>query len=186
MAVNLPSDSVLTDDVLLVQLQQGNVAAFDAIYHRYLNKLYLQAFKLLKNKDLSKDIVQEIFILLWEKREVAHIQNLQAYLLTATRYQIFKAIKKHRLYTDYADLTEAQLPVYQHVDGVMAVKEVAFLMSEGVQKLPQKCQAIFKLSRVDQLSHKEIARELSISTKTIENQLTIALKKLRLTFKGYF
>lgn len=164
---------------LLLLLSKGNEEALKLIYQKYWQRLFISAYNVLKDKEGSEDIIQEIFIQLWQRRETLNITtSLGAYLFTATRYQVFHFIRKvpgrpelfenlqERFSTDAPDL-----PLY--------AKDLQQRVDVAVENLPEKCRDIYKLSREQHLSYKAIADHLQISTKTVENQLSIALKKLR-------
>ncbi|MEI6949050.1 RNA polymerase sigma-70 factor [Paraflavisolibacter sp. H34] len=174
-----PDSPYHNDPELLAALSQGNEDALVFIYRKYWERLFLSAFNVLKDKEACEDIVQEIFIQLWQKRDRLTITvSLSAYLFTATRYQVFHALKKgagrqelfegleERLTTDAPDV-----PLY--------VKDIQARVHAAVENLPEKCRNIYQLSREQHLSYKEIADRLQVSPKTVENQMTIALKKLR-------
>lgn len=174
------SASILNNEnELLYALSKGHEEALKVIYQKYWDRLFISAYNVLKDKEACEDIIQEIFFQLWKKRERLTITtSLQAYLFSATRYQVFHTIKKSsgrmELYEGLEErfLTDApDIPLY--------VKEIRERVNTAVENLPEKCREIYKLSREQHLSYKEIARHLQISPKTVENQITIALKKLR-------
>jgi RNA polymerase sigma-70 factor (ECF subfamily) len=164
---------------LLLSLSTGDEEAFKFIYQKYWQPLFLSAYNVLKNREACEDIIQEIFIQLWRKRGTLNVtSSLSAYLFTATRYQVFHYIKKsvgrQELFEDLEERfsTDAlDIPLY--------VKELQERINIAVADLPEKCRDIYRLSREHQLSYKAIAEHLQISPKTVENQLSIALKKLR-------
>lgn len=173
-----------TDKELLELLRQDDSEAFEVIYKKYFNRLYSHAFKMLKDKAVCKDIVQEIFVQLWTKRHTQEIQALDAYLNAVTRFQVFKTIRSSRQHEDLFD-AEHELPVCYTTEYSVTEKEISMVLSGGVAQLPEKCQAIFTMSRMEHLSTKEIALKLAIAPKTVENQLTIALRKLRVNFADF-
>jgi RNA polymerase sigma-70 factor (family 1) len=173
-----------TEKELLELLRQDDSEAFEEIYKKHFNRLYSHAFKMLKDKAVCKDIVQEIFVQLWTKRHTQDIQALDAYLTAITRFQVFKTIRSSRRYEDLFD-AEHELPVCYTTEYSVTEKEILMVLSGGIAQLPEKCQAIFTMSRMEHLSTKEIALKLAIAPKTVENQLTIALRKLRVNFADF-
>lgn len=175
----LSSQQLYDEKELLALLALGSEEALKIIYQKYWQRLFLSAYNVLKDKEACEDILQEIFIRLWQKRESSNITtSLSAYLFTATRYQVFHYIKKSagrpELFEDLEErfLTDApDIPLY--------VKDLQERINTAVERLPEKCRHIYKLSREHHLSYKAIADHLQISPKTVENQLSIALKKLR-------
>ncbi|MES3018108.1 MAG: sigma-70 family RNA polymerase sigma factor [Bacteroidota bacterium] len=168
--------SQLDDQQLLELLQAGDENVLTAIYDRYWSKLYLQAYNVMRDRDVSDDIVQDIIVQLWIKRETNNIGSLKAYLYSCVRYQVFKAVRSgKRLEPLDVDQSEA----ISDADSVILEKDILRLLDEGIAELPAKCREIFTLSRKDHLTTKEIAFRLGLSPKTVENQLTIALRRLR-------
>lgn len=166
------------DEKLLELLQGGDRIAFNDIYNRYWSKLYLSAYNILRDRQTSEDIVQEVLVSLWLKRETLAIESLHCYLYGAIRYQVFKAIRagKSKKYT----IAEANAPsVENEAENVLCEQDINNLLEQSVAKLPEKCRQIFLLSRKQHLSTSEIAVQLGIASKTVENQLTIALRRLR-------
>ncbi|TCD25559.1 RNA polymerase sigma-70 factor [Pedobacter psychrodurus] len=166
------------DSLLVSDMQSNDRCAFEKIYNRYWSKLYLSAYHILRNKEAAEDIIQEIFVSLWLKRAHTSVDNLNNYLFTSVRFQVFKAIRDGKLRTDL--LHDTELLVSPHnAENAFTEKEIAQRLDESIEQLPQKCKEIFILSRKEHLSVKEIADRLNISPKTVENQITIALRRLR-------
>lgn len=164
---------------LIFLLSNGNEKALKHIYQKFWQPLFLSAYNVLKDKEVCEDIIQEIFIQLWLKREKLHLINsLSAYLFTATRYQVFHKIRKS---TGRAELFENldERFITNAPDIPLYVKDLQLRINAAVEDLPEKCRNIYKLSREHHLSYKAISRHLQISPKTVENQLAIAIKKLR-------
>jgi RNA polymerase sigma-70 factor (family 1) len=164
---------------LLLLLAKGNQQALKLIYQKYWQRLFLSAYSVLKDREACEDIIQEIFIQLWERRETLKITySLEAYLFSATRYQVFHIIKKlpgrPELFANLEERLLADAP-----DIPLYIKDLQQRINLAVDSLPDKCKTIYKLSREQYLSYKAIADQLHISEKTVENQLSIAFKKLR-------
>ncbi|WP_462267191.1 RNA polymerase sigma-70 factor [Mucilaginibacter sp.] len=177
----MPATSVAylwPDNQLLSMLQQDNGSAFELIYKQYAAKLYAKAYHLLRNREASEDIIQELFTELWLKRHQLHISNLQAYLKTATRNRVLMYMRRNKvsLSDEVIDLLAEK---YSHADSRLLQKDLAEALEVNVARLPEKCRQIFSLSRMQQLSNREIADLLHIAPKTVENQITIALRYLR-------
>ncbi len=164
------------DHQLLELLQSDDELALAAIYERYWSKLYLQSYNVVRDRYICEDIVQEIIVQLWTKRSVNKIDSLKAYLYSCVRYQIFKAVRSGKI-TVSLELEDSA--TVNDTDSLLMEKDLQKLLEEGVAELPSKCREIFKLSRREHLSTKEIAFRLGLSPKTVENQLTIALRRLR-------
>ena len=170
---------ILDEKALLHRLAHGDEAALTAIYHHYWQPLFLSAYQVLKDKKACEDIVQNLFLQLWLKRE--HLQvhaSLKSYLLAATRYQVFHYLKNR---PETIELPEALAMRFtlSTSDQSLLQKDLSQRVKEVVASLPQQCRLIYQLSREEHLSHKEISERLHLSPKTVENQITIALRRLR-------
>lgn len=168
--------AALNDRQLLDLLQESNEQALAEIYERYWSKLYLQAYNIIRDRQLSEDIVQEVMVQLWIRRTVHQIDSLKAYLYTCIKYQVFKALP---LVKGKAIVLSPVFSVVNDTDSPVNTKDLQRLLDDAVAKLPVKCRNVFNLSRKDHLSTKEVAVRLGISPKTVENQLTIALRRIR-------
>ncbi len=169
-----------SDEKLLYLLQEGDEKSLEIIVLRYWEALYRVAFKILDDPYSCEDIVQDIFVGIWENREKLMVSNsLKAYLFAATRYGAYRQVKaqiqrQKGFENGNPDMIEKYNPQneLEYGDLLKSIEKV-------VNKLPERCKEVYLLSREEQLSHKEIASRLKISTKTVENQITIALGRLR-------
>jgi RNA polymerase sigma-70 factor (ECF subfamily) len=174
--------SCLTDAQLISQLKEGSYAAYTEIYHRHWASLYLYARKLLNDPIVAKDIVQEVLIYIWTNN-----QNLKdnvpiaPYLYTAVRNKVLTYISRQKLQNKYLDSLSAFIEQGEYTaDKNIREKELQEVIDKAIDALPKKMKQIFQLSKVEQLSNKEIATQLDISDKTVRNQLSTALKTLKL------
>ena len=166
---------------MLKLIKQDDRVAFKQIYNRYWSKLYIAAYKILRDRHASEDIVQEVLVKLWLKRNDIDIESLNAYLHNAVRFQVFNHIRNGKVRESFFVEVE-ELFVDNEAENNLLSIDFNRKLEKSVIELPEKCRNIFLLSRVEQLSTKEIANRLNISPKTVENQLTIALRKLRSSF----
>ncbi len=171
---------------LLDQLRLGDQNAFDALFRQYYKYLVVVAFRYVADDHLARDIAQDVFMDLWKRREQINIQQtIKAYLRRAVVNSCLSSLKKTRK-TTLQDDSEMILPDERNrVDGLYEYKELEAVVEEAVESLPERCQLIFRMSREENLIHKAIAAQLDISTKTIENQMTKALKTIRAALKKY-
>jgi len=124
---------------------------------------------------VARDIVQDVFVDVWQRKEQINLSNsIQAYLRKAVVFKTIDHLRKKKKYNEPIDDLEIAMPVIDSIE----IKELSILLDNAVEALPPRCRQIFVLSRYEKLSHKEIATELNISKKTIENQITKALKHL--------
>lgn len=169
------------DEGLLTLLHEGHEYALARIYKKYWDRLYLSAHALLKDSQACEDIIQEIFLKLWLNREVISIEtSLPAYLHASVRYAVFRQIRSGRVREDIFDHLYERIQAGSDY-GNIEYKELAQQINDLVDRLPDKCRAVYKLSREQHLSHKEIALQMNISPKTVENHLTKALSFLRVS-----
>jgi RNA polymerase sigma-70 factor (ECF subfamily) len=182
--MNSPEVQLLSDDRLIALIQENDIVAFERIYNKYWSKLYLSAYNILRDRQVSEDITQEVLVNLWMKRANLQLTSLNAYLYTAVRYQVFNIIRSGKV---RADLFNRLGELFSKNGGeeILSEKEINRLLEQGVAELPEKCRQIFIMSRREHLSTKEIAERLEISPKTVENQLTIALNRLRKTLGDF-
>ena len=171
----------LTDLELIALLREGDHSAFNQIYERYWQTLYQTAYNLLKDNDGAHDVVQEIFVWLWTNRERQHTDSIQPYLRAAIKYQVAKLVRHGKVKAAFYDRTVADYHVTTISDDGYEVRELQYIIAVFTRSLPEKAREIYRLSREELLTNKEIAHRLNISEKTVENQMTINLRKLRLT-----
>lgn len=166
------------DVELLNRLRENDAQAFECIYKKYWRNLYLTAFSILKDKQAAEDIIQDMFIQLWNKRSTITIKiSLNSYLTTCIKHEVFRVIRKRIAEIDANDLIQ-QDKAY-NAQELIEYKEFLHHTQQLISKLSLKCQEIFVLSREDQYSHKEIAKQLNISSKTVENHIGKALGILK-------
>lgn len=172
----------LSDPELFELLKKGNTHAFDAIYQRYFIPLINTAYKRLQSREDAQEIVQDLFVQLYIKRtQIERIGNLAAYLHTLLRNRIIDHFRQQLAYKKHqSKLIKMQPSVVQEaasskVDSKLLEEKI----SAAIDLLPQKCREVFLLSRVEQLSHQSIAKELDISVSTVEKHIIKALKVMR-------
>ncbi|MDB5086388.1 MAG: polymerase sigma-70 factor, subfamily [Mucilaginibacter sp.] len=170
-----------TDLELTDLLKSGSQSAFTEIYDRYSGLLYIFACKTVKDEDLAEDLVQEIFIYLWDKRQtITFNSSLSSYLYTALRYRFFDLVDKQKVRSDYVQAFQLFIEKGEYqTDNYIIEKELTAIINKEINNLPAKMREIFLLSRKENLDNKEIAARLEISEKTVKNQLSMALKTLR-------
>lgn len=140
------------------------------------------AFKTIQDEHKSKDCAQEVFLDLWKRREQIEIHtSLGAYLKRATVFKAIDYVRKRK--SPDQEVNEFDAIAFQNNN--LEFEELNNLIHRIIEQLPERCRMVFTLSRFEQLSHKEIAAKMDISEKTIENQITKALKILRKTVKDY-
>jgi RNA polymerase sigma-70 factor (family 1) len=169
----------LSDHELYQYLQQKQKKAFNLIFERYWELLFNAAFNMVKDEDSAKDIVQEIFMQLWQKNEV-DVRNLKAYLMQMVRYKSYRYLQRSRL-VDELLIEHHQIVDSNNPEVTLLFKELNGSLKAITKQLPERCQKIFHMSRFEQLSNTEIADRMNIKTKTVENQINKAINFLRQT-----
>ncbi|MDI9363856.1 MAG: RNA polymerase sigma-70 factor [Flavobacterium sp.] len=180
------NDCVNVDDaVLLERLSTGDKAAYTEIYNRYWQKLFAVAANKLNNLADAEEIVQDIFLELWNRRvSLVITSKLSSYLSVSVSYKVINVLAKRNVqnrYQQYA-ISSSPLADYSTIQW-LEFEELRERFLNQVAQLPEKCQLVFKLSREENLSYKEIAKQLSISEKTVEAHLSKArhILKMNLT-----
>jgi RNA polymerase sigma-70 factor (ECF subfamily) len=176
----------LIQNITLTEREQ--IALLEKLFKQYQPMLVSFAYNYLKTSEDSKGIVQDVFIAVWNNRENLRLDgNLKSYLFTATKNKCLNFIEKKRLQTvslessevgDFAPASRIAAKIPDTTE-IMEAEELRAVIFDEIQKLPPKCRAIFVLSREEGLSYKEIAQKLEVSAKTVENQIGIALKRIR-------
>jgi RNA polymerase sigma-19 factor, ECF subfamily len=177
------------EDIILVDLlKQGNNLAFQKIYNCYWDKLFAYTYNRLHVCDTSEEIVQDVFLSLWAKRESIIItSSLSAYLYGATKHRLLNELRSAKVRKAYASDYSAFVKNLTDNSNVehQDVKDLENSLEVRVAQLPKQCQTVFKLSRHEHVPIPDIAARLKISTKTVENYITQALKYIR-TSMGEF
>ncbi|RYE11785.1 MAG: RNA polymerase sigma-70 factor [Sphingobacteriales bacterium] len=171
------------DTKLLELIRFDDRNAFELLYNRYSSTVFHVAYNLFRDKDVCEDLVQELFIDLWFKRYQLNIDNLPAYLKVAIRNRVLVYLRTQKATLDVYTI-DKMMEQYT-TDSKLMQDDIARLLEEGIAHLPAKCRQIFILSRKEYLSNKEIASRLDLSIKTVENQITIALRHLRTGLTDY-
>ena len=177
----------LSDAALLEELTLDNQEALRVIFDRYWERLYAVAYNRLNTEEAAEDVVQEVLSALWIRRHEVVIEHLDRYLATAVKYAVFYEIRKERRRAALENSVE-----YLHL-GEQPMSPEDTLLYKGfmesidgeLSRLPEKCRLVFKYSREEGLSHKEIAARLNISPKTVEAHISRAIKQLRSAFKVF-
>lgn len=172
------ADNPFVDKNVAALLRAGSHEAFTQLYTRCWKKLLLIAWNHLEDKVMAEDIVHEVFMSLWENKNKVDIDNVEAYLATAIKFSIFKKCRR-----DLRRKTLAQQH-YQFTDIEAGEEKLDALFLQEfinglVEQLPEKCRLVFKFSREMGMKNAAIAREMNISEKAVEANLTRALKLIR-------
>ena len=153
-------------------------SSFERIYREHWSGLYSYAFNVLRENELCEDIVQEVFMDLWRRRQVVHISDLRSYLLQSVKYQIFNHFRESRYKKQL--LMEFDLVLAEcGIDESFEAQELEAQIKDVISQLPKRRRIVFDMSRNEGLSNKEISEKLVISLQTVKNQISESLKFIR-------
>ena len=170
-----------TDEELFILIKEGSHAAYAQIFDRFYGMLYLHALKILLDEDEAKDLVQELFEMIWMKRDAIFLNgSVSSYLYACTRNMVLNLIAHKKVRSRYLDSLGEFIGQEEYLtDFYVREKELKAIIEKEIAALPQKMGEIFKLSREKYLSHKEIASKLQLSELTVKTQVKRALKILK-------
>ncbi len=173
----------LSDEALWSSIRSDNVAAFELLVERYWEAVYTTAYSYLEDRDLAMEIANDTFMSIWQKKGHLNISSFKAYLTTSARYHVYKILRERKTLrlayvADYDGLS------YLNAQRNEGEEKIRYLnlkseIEEALQALPARCREIFLLSRLGELTNTEIAEKLSISKRTVENQISIAHRYLQ-------
>jgi RNA polymerase sigma-70 factor, ECF subfamily len=170
---------------VITQVVTGDLNTFEMVFRDYYKPLVRYGNTFLKDSDDAEDIVQQVFVSLWEKRDQLDIQtSIRAVLYKSVQNACLNKIKHLKVRTIYADEMKATAVYEDSSDSVQAA-ELNERIQQAMESMPEQCGRIFKMSRFEQLRYQEIADQLGLSVKTIENQMGKALKIVREELKDY-
>ena len=163
------------------RIRRGDKQAFDRMYELYAQRLYGFSISILKNKEDAKEVVQETFLKIWNKRQTINPKrSFKAYLFTISYHIITDLLKERSSSVNFQEyLKENFTADSARTDDWVNFEELKVKLNHLVNKLPHKRKQIYLLSREEGLSHFEIAQKLGISVKTVENQINLSLKYFR-------
>jgi RNA polymerase sigma-70 factor (family 1) len=173
--------SNFSDQELSIQLRNGDNSAFTEIYNRYWECLYKVSYSVLKDSDACDDIVQEIFVWLWLNREKQYTDSFKSYLYAAVKYKVANVIRHAKIKEAFFTYALETYKEAVNDENCIEVQELKAIIINFTENLPERARIIFHLSRNEYLSNREIAESLGITEKTVENQMNISLKKLRIS-----
>jgi RNA polymerase sigma-70 factor (family 1) len=175
----------MEDEILLKALQKGEEQAFQALYQKYWQKLYYIAYQRIQSQKETEDILQDLFLDIWNKRKSLNIQkSFAGYIMTALKYKVLRWIDMKMMQDKY-QANQTNTLIDNQLEQTLSFDELYALIEEGMDKLPEKCRIVFKMSREEQFSVKEIAEKIGISPHTAQNHINKALQLMRLHLKDY-
>lgn len=173
----------MSDEALFEMLKSDHVWAMKEIFDRHNLRLFQLAAGVLNDEDQAKDLVQDVFIDLWNRRHTSNIQLLSHYLSRAIKFQVLKHLRNGKLQDRHLKLAQ-KVQFANQTEEMLNFQELEIQLHKAITVLPPRCKEVFFLSRYQNLSHKEISMRLKISTKTVEAQISKALSVLRSKLEG--
>jgi len=167
--------------ILFELVSRGDTVAFKKLFETYRGRLHAAAYKVAKSADAAEDIVQEIFTRIWENHlHLAAIDNPSAYIFTIAYHESFRYLKKVSADQKLYESLKSRIKIMDNkTEEWMEIKETQQAIDQAVEALPPQRQLIYRLSRENGLSYKEIAVRLHISSLTVKKQLQLALRNIR-------
>ncbi|MEQ6119615.1 RNA polymerase sigma-70 factor [Reichenbachiella sp. MALMAid0571] len=171
-----------------VAISNDDEFAFKLLFDHFYPRLYGYALSLVKSHSPSEEIVSDVFVKVWRKRErLAEIENISHYLFRAVKNQTINYLDKKTLsLVDLDQVREKDVKGFLQPDISMMDRELASQIAIAIDSLPPRAKLIFGLIREDGFKYKEVADQLDLSIKTVENQMNIAIKKLKEKLTPYF
>jgi RNA polymerase sigma-70 factor (ECF subfamily) len=180
------SDTPFNDVELWNAIRKDDKQAFNTLFRRYWIGLYKTANSYFRDKEVCQEVVHDVFLNVWKRRHELEILIVDHFLLTAVRYQVYNRMRAAKLTVTYtAENIESTQNEHNTGESKLLEEELFTELQQRVGKLPKRCQEIFYLSRLKHLSNEEIAAQLGISKRTVDNQITLALKYIKLHYKSF-
>ena len=177
----MPADSFYDEHELLSQLKAGDKLAFARLYELYSRPLYFNLLKLLKTEQAAEEILQNIFFIIWEKREAITInQSIKGYLFRIAENKVhdfFRKLKRNRKLYDY--IQEVSCGEYEDVEIKILHSEETALLNKAIENLPPQRKRVFYLCKMEGKSYQEVSRLLGISASTINDHIVKATRAVR-------
>ena len=171
-------------------LNSKDAAVFEEIYTTYFPLLYNYAFTIIKDRVEAEDAVSDVFLKLWEEKHFRNIEtSVKSYLFKSVYNQCINILQREEVREKYANYiqhiqyvneTDSDYPLSSLIEN-----ELTEILQKAIEKLPPQCRKIFEMSRIEQLTHDEIALKLGVSINTVHMQIKRALSKLRIELKDF-
>jgi RNA polymerase sigma-70 factor (ECF subfamily) len=179
---------VITPDEqqLVLLLKQGDALALEKLFHQYHAPLCILAFRLLRDHDKAKDVVQEVFIKVWKGRESLEVSySLQAYLKRAVVNTALNIIDQNSRRKNVSLEENIDRPDPRGASSDQELSELQKAVNDALEQLPPRTKAVFTLIRMEEMTYREVASTLAISEKAVEKEMMKALKLLRTALRDY-
>ncbi|WP_192348662.1 RNA polymerase sigma factor [Algoriphagus sp. Y33] len=171
--------SSLPDYEISLLIQKGDKKAFDYLYLEFWKPLFNYSFNILSEGQMVEDVLQEVFLNIWTRSGKDSIQNFKSYLFNAVRNKSISKLREVKFSELQQEIIEGLPSESRTAEEHQEIEEKLGLIVKAAEELPERCRQIFILSRIEYVPISEISELLNISRRTVENQLTIAMKYIR-------
>lgn len=170
-----------TETALLIKLKSGDRSAFEQIYKLYSIRIYWNILKMVKSEDDAKELLQDVFLKVWEKRQLLDPeQSFRSYLFQISKFTVYNFIRKNNLDKKLKDyLSQENSELYTHVEEMISYKQSDAFIREAIEQLPPQRKHIYKLCKIEGKSYEEVSKMLGISTSTISDHIVKATKFIK-------
>ncbi|MGN6178729.1 MAG: RNA polymerase sigma factor [Mucilaginibacter sp.] len=174
-----------SDGELIILLKSGDQRAFTVLYNRYWRLIYAHVYKMIRDEDEAKDIVQEIFSGMWLKADQVPVQeNLLPYLYTIARNKVLNVFRHHKYRDDYFNsLVKYASEVSEDTLLYLDERDLMVAIEREIAALPPRMRQVFEMSRKEHLTYKEIGKRLGTSDETVKKQINKSLKIIRFNLR---
>ncbi|PMD90442.1 RNA polymerase subunit sigma-24 [Siphonobacter sp. BAB-5405] len=177
---------MIDEQKLISELQQGSLTAFEAIYSQYWYPMFLVAYRKLNDREVAEEMVQDIFVKLWERKASVSINRLSYYLFSAVRYAVIDQIRARVTREQYLSYYQSFLSTEDSsTEEAIILNDLRSALEDSLQTLPEKSRQVFTLSYFENWSVTQIAHHIQLSEKAVEYHLTKAVKFLRTHYQDH-
>ena len=181
--MNIPKANIL-EQVLLDKLAEGDHSAFGSIFEVYYKDLVMFAFTFTKNAEDAEEAVQEVFVRLWEKRQVLNLQgSLKSYLLKSVQNQCLDELRRRKIREHYTENQDIESLYVNDTEDYILYTDLLNHIDQLLAQMPDEVAQTFRMNRFDGLKYQEIAQQLNVSLRTVESRISKALRILHQALK---
>lgn len=172
---------------LISALKKGEHEAYSYLFSRYYKDLVLYGGTIIQDQEICEDIVQNLFLHIWENREIIKIESLKSYLLKSVKNSCLDEIKHNKIINEHTDFIIRQNSLESNsTEEYILFSEVNTKLLEAIEKLPEDEKITFKMSRIKEIKYQQIADELNVSVRTVEVRISKSIKHLKEMLKDFF
>lgn len=175
-------ENIIAEPELLIKLRLGDRLAFEQIYKLYSIRIYWNILKMVKSEDDAKELLQDVFLKVWDKRALIDPeQSFKSYLFQISKFTVYNFIRKNNLDKKLKDyLSQENSELYTHVEELLSFKQSDAFIQETIEQLPPQRRQVYKLCKIEGKSYEEVSKMLGISTSTISDHIVKATKFIKI------